>query len=321
MISITQIQSARRAIQERVHRTPVLSSRSIGERCGASVYLKAEALQKTGSFKVRGVLNKLQLLTAEQRKRGLVTVSAGNHAQALAYGAAAEGLRATVVMPESAQRSKVQASRDYGAEVLLHGDTFAAFAKALELRDTQGLTLIHPFDDPAIMAGQGTLALELLEDLPDVDVVVVPVGGGGLISGVAAAIKALRPQAKVYGVEPVGSAACTAGLTAGHPTRLEQITTIADGLTAPITGELVLEHLRAFVDDIILVEDADIEVAMRVITQRAKLVVEPAGATAAAALVSGKLKVPPRSRVAVIASGGNVDLRVLARVFNAEPDA
>ena len=311
MVGIEQIREARRGIRERVHRTPLFSSRTLGERIGVSLYLKAESLQKTGSFKVRGVLNKLLRLTQEQRDRGLVTVSAGNHAQALAYGAAAEGIRCTVVMPETATRSKVEASRAYGADVLLHGDVFAAFAHALELRDTRGLTLVHPFDDPAIAAGQGTVGIEILEDLPELDVVVVPVGGGGLISGVAAAVKALRPQARVYGVEPVGSAALTAGLTAGHPVRLERIATIADGLTAPITSELVLEHARTLLDDVVLVEDRDIAVALRATLQRAKLLVEPAGATALAALLSGKLRLPPRSTVAVIASGGNVDMETL----------
>ena len=318
MITESMVREAAEYLHGRVHRTPLLTSRSISERVGATVLLKAEALQKTGSFKVRGALNKLRRLPAEQRERGLVTVSAGNHAQALAYAAAIEGIRCTVVMPDTAQQSKVQASRGYGAEVVQHGDVFAAFARAQELRDAKGFTLVHPFDDPLIMAGQGTVALEILEDLPDVDVLVVPVGGGGLLSGVAAMLKAVRPVARVFGVEPIGAAALTAGLTAGKPVRLEKVATIADGLSAPATSDLVLEHTRAFVDDVVLIDDGDIEVAMRTLLLRAKILAEPAGAAAVAALLSGKLSVKPGSNVVAIVSGGNVDAGVIRRILEGD---
>ncbi|HEX2167684.1 MAG TPA: pyridoxal-phosphate dependent enzyme, partial [Longimicrobiales bacterium] len=207
MIDIEDIRRAQRRLDGHIHRTPVLGSRTLSDRIGATVLMKVEAFQRTGSFKVRGVLNRLHNMTAEERERGLVTVSAGNHAQAVAYGAALEGVRATVVMPDLASPAKVQACRDYGADVVLHGDVFAAFARMEELREQHGYTLVHPFDDPHVIAGQGTVGLEMCEDLPDVDVVVVPVGGGGLLSGVATAVRALQPRARIIGVEPAGAPA------------------------------------------------------------------------------------------------------------------
>jgi threonine dehydratase len=308
MISLADIEAARAAIAGRVHRTPLLSSRSLSERAGTRVSIKAECLQKTGSFKVRGVFNRLRRLSPEERARGLVTISAGNHAQALAYGATREGIPCTVVMPAHASRSKVEASRAYGADVVLHGSVFEAFEKCEQLRRERALTLVHPFDDPDIIAGQGTIGLEILEDAPDTHTVVVPIGGGGLISGIAAAIKALRPAAHVIGVEPEGAAAMMLALRAGEPARLERIDTIADGLAAPIAGPNTLEHVRALVDDVVLLTDAEIRDALAFLLERAKLLVEPAGAAAAAALLAGKVRAPADAHVVIIASGGNVDL-------------
>ena len=308
MTSLADIEAARDAIAGRVHRTPLLSSRSLSERAGTRVSIKAECLQKTGSFKVRGVFNRLRRLSPEERARGLVTISAGNHAQALAYGASREGIPCTVVMPAHASRSKVEASRAYGADVVLHGSVFEAFEKCEQLRHERGLTLVHPFDDPDIIAGQGTIGLEILEDAPDTHTVVVPIGGGGLISGIAAAIKALRPAARVIGVEPEGAAAMTLALRAGKPSRLEHIDTIADGLAAPTAGANTLEHVRALVDDVVLLTDAEIRDALAFLLERAKLLVEPAGAAAAAALLAGKVQAPADAHVVIVASGGNVDL-------------
>lgn len=311
MIGIQDIRAAQQHLQGRVHRTPLLGSRTLGERIGASLHLKVEAFQRTGSFKVRGVLNRLRQLTPEERTRGLVTVSAGNHAQAVAYAAAIEGIRATVVMPEHAVQAKVEASRGYGADVVLHGDVFAAFEKMEQLRRERGLTLVHPFDDPQVIAGQGTVGLEICEDLPDVDYVIVPIGGGGLIGGVAAAVRALRPAARIIGVEPVGSAAMTRGLEAGEPVRLERSDTIADGLGAPMTGHNALAHTRAFVDDVVLVTDDQIADALRTLLERCKLLVEPAGAAAVAALLAGAVAVRPGAHVVAVLSGGNIDLQRL----------
>jgi len=309
--TLDDILAAREVIQGRVHRTPLLSSRILGERAAVRLYFKAENLQKTGSFKPRGVLNKLRHLSGEDKRRGLVTISAGNHAQALAYGAATEGLHATVVMPAHASLLKVAACRAYGAEVVLGGTMHEAFERVHQLRDARNLTLVHPFDDPHIIAGQGTVGLEIVEDLPDVDVVVVAIGGGGLISGVASAVKSSRPGARVFGVEPEGAPTLWTALRRNAVTRLHSIDTIADGLTAPMAGELTLAAVRRFVDEVVLVSDTEIREAMKAVLEYAKLVVEPAGAAGLAALLCGRLPVEPDARVAVVLSGGNVDWQVL----------
>jgi threonine dehydratase len=321
MLHIRDIESARHYLAGRVHRTPLLTSRTLDARSGALLFLKPESLQRTGSFKVRGVLNRLRTLTEEERRRGLITISAGNHAQAVAFAAAAEKVHATVVMPAAATPSKVEASRGYGAEVVLHGDIFAAFEKMEELRQRDGRVLIHPFDDLEVMAGQGTVGLEVCEDVPDLDAIVVPTGGGGLLSGVAVAVKALQPRARVIGVEPVGAAAVKRGLEAGEPVRLAAVDTIADGLGAPATGTNVLDHVKHYVDDIILVTDADIAAALRLLLERCKLLVEPAGAAALAAVLTGAagaaLPLGRPARLGVILSGGNIDMPRLQALLQA----
>lgn len=307
MIRFDDISAAAERLAGRVHRTPLLRARTLGEPFGTRLYLKAECLQRTGSFKVRGALNKVDSLDTQARARGLVAVSAGNHAQAVAFAARAAGTHCTVVMPANASRAKVAATEAYGGTVVLHGTVGDAFRKMEELRAEHGFTLVHPFEDPVLMAGQGTVGLEIVQDLPDVEVVIVPVGGGGLISGVAAAVRHLRPDARIIGVEPTGAAAVSVGLAAGGVQPLERVDTIADGLGAPMTGELVLEHVRALVDEVVTVSDAAIADAMRAILLRAKLLVEPAGAAAYAALASGTVDAAGRT-TAVILSGGNIDL-------------
>jgi threonine dehydratase len=309
MVDIHDIRAAQQHLDGRVHRTPLLGSRTLSERIGAATLLKVEAFQRTGSFKARGVLNRLRHLSADERERGLVTVSAGNHAQAVAWGAGLENVRAVVVMPERASAAKVEACREYGAEVVLHGDVFGAFARMQELRDAHGYTLVHPFDDPHVIAGQGTVGAELCEDIPDVDLVVVPVGGGGLISGVAVAVRALHPRARIIGVEPAGAPAVRRALDAGAPVRLEEVATIADGLGAPMTGPVALEHIRALVDDIVTIPDDSIVVALRFLLERCKLLVEPAGAAGVAALLDGTIIAS--GRTAIVLSGGNIDLQRL----------
>jgi len=315
MIRLDDIQQAHALLAGRIHRTPVFSSRALGEMTGTTLFLKAECLQKTGSFKVRGVFNKIEQLSAEARARGLITISAGNHAQALAYGASVTGVKCTVVMPENAVATKVEASRAYGADVVLHGDVFGAFERMEQLRAEHGYTLVHPFNDESIIAGQGTVGLELIADLDDVNAVIVPVGGGGLIAGIATAVKTLRPSAKVIGVEPTGAPALRRALDSGRVVQLDRIDTIADGLGAPSTGDVVLEHVRQHVDEVVLVRDEDIVAALAAILERAKLLVEPAGAAGVAALMAQKVQLPAGSRVAVIASGGNIDLKRLKEVL------
>ncbi|HEX6693745.1 MAG TPA: threonine/serine dehydratase [Longimicrobiales bacterium] len=305
------IRSAAAYLHGRIHRTPLLSATTIGARAGVQLWLKPENLQRTGSFKVRGARNCIRQLTPEQRQRGLITISAGNHAQAVAWSAAAEGAHATVVMPAHASAAKVEACRAYGGDVVLHGDMFEAFQHMEMLRAERGSTLVHPFEDSAVIAGQGTVGLEIVEDLPDVDVVIVAIGGGGLISGIATAVRAFRPNARIVGVEPVGAAAMTEALSAGQPVTLKRIDTIADGLSAPAAGVLTLEHVRALVDDVVLVDDAAIREAMVLLLERAKLLAEPAGAAAVAALLAGTAGVRPGDRVVCIVSGGNVGVPAL----------
>lgn len=316
MLSVDTIRAARERIAGHVHLTPMLSATRLGARAGVQLFLKCESLQKTGSFKVRGALNKLASLDTEERGRGVVTVSAGNHAQALAWASRAAGVRCTVVMPERASRTKVDASRGYGAEVVLHGATSAeAFSRAHELEESRGLVFVHPFDDALVCAGAGTVGLEVLDQLSGVNAVVVPVGGGGLIAGVATAIRQTHPGIRIFGVEPEGAPAMRRSLDESRPVHLDQVRTIADGLGAPMTGELPFRVVRSYVDDVVLVSDDEIAAAMRDLLGSAKLLAEGAGAAATAAVLAGRLPLERGSRVVSIVSGGNVDLAVLRELL------
>ncbi len=308
MITFDDISSARQAIAGKVRLTPVFSSEMLGRQIGARLFLKAELFQKTGSFKPRGVLNRLRFLTAEERARGLITISAGNHAAALAWGARQAGLPCTVVMHAAASRIKVAAAEGYGATVVLHGAMPEAFAKMDEIRREQGLTLIHPFDDPMIMAGQGTIGLEIVEQVPDVAKVIVGIGGGGLISGIALAVKTLLPGVKVYGVEPVGASAMRQSWDRGEAVRLDSVNTVADGLAPPMAGQLTYPMTRKYVDDIITIGDDDIIAGMKALMAYAKLYAEPAGSAAVAALLAGRIPLAPDDAVVAVVSGGNIDL-------------
>ena len=310
-ITLEDLEEARRRIAGRVHVTPVLTSQSLGRELGVPLALKAELFQKTGSFKPRGALHKLSRLSAAEKARGLVTISAGNHAAGLAYAAATEGVACTVVMPAAANPTKVRATEAYGARVVLHGDASEAFRHAHELESELGLTFVHPFDDAHVVAGAGSLGLEIVEQVPDVGAVVVPIGGGGLIAGVATAVKLLRPAARVYGVEPEGAASMVESLKAGRAVRLERVETIADGLAPPMAGELNYAIVRRLVEAVVTVSDAQIVDALRLLMTRCKLVVEPSGAAALAALVTGAVRPPRGGTVVVVVSGGNVDLERL----------
>ncbi|MBI1730770.1 pyridoxal-phosphate dependent enzyme [Candidatus Acetothermia bacterium] len=315
MLTLNDIRAAQRVIAGKLHRTPILTSKTLSEMTETSLYLKAELFQKTGSFKPRGVLNKLYHLTREERAKGLIGVSAGNHAQAVAYAARLNNIKATVVMPEKAVPSKVEATRGYGAEVILHGDMTQLFPKAEELIRERGLVLIHPFDDPKVIAGQGTVGLEILEDVPDAEVVIVPIGGGGLISGISSAIKLSKPKVHVFGVEPEGANSMYRSLREGHAVKLDRVTTIADGLAAPFAGKLAYEIVKKNVDDVVLVSEGEILAAFRLILERCKVLPEPAAAASVAALLSGKIKVRPGAKVVCVLSGGNPDLKNLSRLM------
>jgi threonine dehydratase len=316
VVELADVEAAREAIGERLHRTPMFSSATLSELAGARVFLKAELFQKTGSFKPRGVLTNLAALTAEQRQRGVIGISAGNHAQALAWGSAVEGIDALLVMWRGASEAKIEATRGYGAEVDLEspGPT-EAFDRLAELVEQTGRTLVHPFDHPLTIAGQGTVGLELLEEVPEADVVLVPVGGGGLISGIATAVKGLRPGARVIGVEPELSPALHDALAAGQPVPVNP-RSIADGLGAPFAGEHGYEVSRERVDGVVLVTEAEIEQGMRFLYARAKLACEPAGAATTGALLAGKIPLEPGETVVAVVSGGNVAAQTTAAILS-----
>lgn len=315
MITPSDIVAARERIAGRVHRTPLFSATRLGAPAGVSLWLKAELLQKTGSFKVRGALNAILQLSDAELGRGVVGVSAGNHAQALAWAARAAGTACTVVMPDPAVQAKLDATRGYGATVIQEAWGTAMFDRARQLSATHGYVFVHPFDDPRVVAGAGTTGLEILEDLPDADAIVVPVGGGGLLAGIAVAARAVSPRVKVFGVEPEGAQALRASLAAGRVTPIAPPSTIADGLAAPMTTELPFEVARQFVDDVVVVTDAEIVAAMGLVLSSAKLLAEPAGAAAVAAVVHGRILVAPGARVVCVVSGGNVDLARLKELI------
>lgn len=304
---------AREVVSRYVHHTPLDLSATFSRMTGAKVYLKYENLQKTGSFKVRGALYKVY--SVKDRVKGVVAASAGNHAQGVAYAAKMFGLHAVIVMPETATIAKVEATRGYGAEVVLYGRIYdEAEAKALEIARERGYEFIPAFDDVKIMAGQATVAHEILEDLPDPDVIVVPVGGGGLISGVASVVKKLKPNVRVVGVEPENTPKFTVSLKAGHPVTVEAKPTIADGLATKKPGRLTFRIVRRLVDEIVTVSEEEIAHAIYLLLERGKVLAEGAGAAALAALLSGKVRAEGRKVVAIV-SGGNIDLTALYRIL------
>ena len=309
IVTLEEIRAAADYLKGRIHRTPMMGSEYLSSRIGARIALKLELFQKTGSFKVRGVLNKLNALTDEEKRRGVVSLSAGNHAQSLAYGATQQGIDSLIVMPVGASRTKIAATEGYGGKVHLAEGDLGAATDAVQQEG--GLTMVHSFDDLKIIAGAGTVGLEILEDVPDVDVVVAGIGGGGLISGVAAAIKLQKPSVRVVGVEPEGADGMSRSLASGTPETLDKRETVADGLAAPFAGDYTLAHVQQFVDEVVRLPDEDILDAMVILMERCKLVAEPAAAACVAALLSGKVSVPPGSVVACIISGGNVGAREL----------
>jgi threonine dehydratase len=306
LVSLDHVLAARERIAGRLHRTPLLSSRTLSERAGADVSFKAELLQRTGSFKPRGVLNKLSTLSEEEKRRGVISISAGNHAQALAYAAAVEGIDALVVMWETASPMKIAAGRGYGATIDTEApDIPTAFERLDALIEETGRTLVHPYDDPLVMAGQGTVGLEIVEDLPDVEVVLVQVGGGGLVSGIATAVKGMRPDARVVAIEPERSRALHESLKAGEPVTVEALS-IADGLNGPYAGGNCVKICSALGIESVLVTEDDLKEGFRFMYGRMKLACEVAGAATAAALLAGKVELEPGAKVAAVVSGGNV---------------
>ncbi len=313
MISLDDIEAARQVIQGQLHRTPMAGSSSLSRLTRTRLTFKLELFQKTGSFKVRGVLNKLHHLSDGEKARGVIGMSSGNHAQALAYGASLADIPATIVMPDWSVSGKVEATKAYGGEVVLTaGDVLEVCSR---IQRERNLVLVHPFDDPRVIAGAGTLGLEILEDIPAPDVVLVGIGGGGLISGVAAAIKLKRPETRIIGVEPAGAAVMTESLRKGRPVRLDKVDTVADGLAAPFTGEHTLEHVREYVDEIVVLSDAEILEAMRLIIDRCKVVAEPSAAACLAPLLAGRVRLKRDSTAVCLLCGGNIDSQRLKELL------
>jgi threonine dehydratase len=314
LVSLDDIVDARERLEGVAVKTPLDPSRSLSELVGGDVYVKCENLQRTGSFKIRGAYNRISRLNERERAAGVVAASAGNHAQGVALGATLSKVSSRVFMPEDASLPKVEATKRYGADVVLTGKDFgAAFAAAVEFSDRSGATFVHPFDHHDVIAGQGTIGLEIDESVGEIGTVVVPVGGGGLVSGIAAAIKQKRPSVRVVGVQAAGAAAFPPSLEKGEPVALEDMSTIADGIAANRPGALTLAHVAAYVDEIVCVSDDAIAEALVFAAERMKLVLEPAGAAGVAAALQGMGSLEPP--VVVTLSGGNIDPLLLQRVI------
>src|SRR5579875_2869463 len=315
-VTLADIEAARERLGNAVYRTPCARSETLSRQTGQNIFLKLENLQMTGSFKERGALNRIATLTPEQAARGVIAASAGNHAQGVAYHATRRHIRSTIVMPLATPLVKVQATRGFGAEVILHGANYdEACAEATRRAEAESLTFIHPFDDPYVIAGQGTIALELLDQVPNLEAVVVPIGGGGLISGIATALKSLRPEVRVIGVQTSRLPSMQRALREGHPVTLDPATTIADGIAVRRAGEITLPLVQRYVDEIVTVDEDEIASAILTLLEREKTLAEGAGAAALAAVLQRRTSLPAFTRIAVLVCGGNIDVTLLSRAY------
>lgn len=316
MLTIDKIYDAARVLENVVRHTQLIEAPRLGADCGCEVYLKPENLQLTGSFKVRGSAYKISQLTEEEKSHGVIACSAGNHAQGVALAATKQGIRSVICLPSSAPISKVEATRRYGAEVcLVDGVYDDAYAEAIRQRDEKGYTFIHPFDDDDVIAGQGTIGLEIMNELPDVDAVVVPVGGGGLISGVAYALKTLKPSIKIYGVQAAGAPSMFNAVHTGKADALPSVSTFADGIAVKCPGANTFEYCKKYVDEIVTVSEDEISAAILHLIENQKLTAEGAGAVSVAAVKFGKIPVRGK-KVVCLVSGGNIDVTILSRVID-----
>src|ERR1700761_6205872 len=312
-LTLADVLAARERLNGSIYRTPCARSEMLSRATGQEIYLKLENLQMTGSFKERGALNKIATLTPEEAARGVVAASAGNHAQGVAYHATRRGIRSVIVMPLATPLVKVQATRGFGAEVVLHGANYdEACEEATRLCKEQGMTFIHPFDDALVMAGQGTIGLELLDQIENLDAVVVPIGGGGLIGGIACAIKESKPSAKVIGVQTSRLPSMKQALYEHQPVTLEPATTIADGIAVRRAGDVTFPVVERYVDSIVTVDEDEIASAILTLLEREKTLAEGAGATALAAVLQRKTDLPKGTRTAVLVCGGNIDVTLLS---------
>jgi len=315
MIKLQDIWQAKENLAGVIHHTNLDLSFTFSQLSENKVFLKTENLQKTGSFKIRGAYNKIACLDSKAKEKGVIAASAGNHAQGVAFGASKAGIVSTIVMPEGAPLSKVIATRGYGANVILHGSGYDdSYKRALEIQKETGAAFVHAFDDMEVIAGQGTIGLEILDDLPDVDAILAPIGGGGLISGIAAAVKCLKPSVKIFGVEAEGAACVLSSRQKGKLDTLTSAQTIADGIAVKCPGTVTFDLIQKYVDDVITVSDEEIASTILLLLERSKLVAEGAGATALAALVYRK-KLLQNKKVAVVISGGNIDVNFMSRII------
>lgn len=305
LVTAEDIAAARAVIAGHVRRTPMMHSVQLSDRLGFTLHLKLENFQRTGSFKVRGALNRIAGLTADERKRGVVTMSAGNHGQGVAFAAREMGTHATIVMPATAVKSKVEATKNYGGEVVQTDADLVGTMQAIQAK--RNLVAVSPFDDPAIIAGAGTVGDEILDDMPNVDVILVGVGGGGILSGLGVAARARRPGIRVIGVEPEGANTMRLSVDRGSAQKIAKAVTVADGLAAPMAGELTYAHVHQLALEIVTVPDSAIIDAMWTIIERCKVLAEPAAAAGLAALLSGAVKVEPGTSVVCVVTGGNAD--------------
>jgi threonine dehydratase len=314
-VTLAEIQAAMARIRGDIYLSPCARSEDFSQHTGNSVYLKLDNLQRTGAFKERGALNKLLTLTADERERGVIAASAGNHAQGVAYHAGRHGIRAQIVMPLTTPLIKVSATKGYGAEVVLHGANYdEACEEAVRRSEQSGMTFIHPFDDEVVIAGQGTMGLEILQQVPDVEAIVAPIGGGGLIAGVACAVKETNPHVRVIGVQPARLPSMKVAIAEGHPVTLSPAPTIADGIAVRRAGEKTLPLIQKYVDDIVTVDEEEIANAVLLLLEREKTLAEGAGAASIAALINRKTSLSGK-RVAVLVCGGNIDVSLLSRIM------
>ena len=314
MSKIQDFITAKEKLSKVLLKTSLIQSPIFSKEAGNEVYIKPENLQKTGSFKIRGAYNKITNLNDEEKKKGVIASSAGNHAQGVAYGAKESGIKAVIVMPKSTPLIKVESTKQYGAEVVLHGDVYDdAFKKAKELEEKEGYIFVHPFDDEDVIYGQGTIALEILEELPETDIILVPIGGGGLISGIACAAKILKPEIKIIGVEPDGAASAYEAIKEDKVVELKEANTIADGTAVKKIGNITFEYIKKYVDEIITVSDYELMEAFLLLVEKHKIIAENSGILSLAALKKLKEK---NKKVVSVVSGGNIDVLMISSMIN-----
>ncbi|NEZ46593.1 threonine ammonia-lyase [Clostridium niameyense] len=317
-LNLQKIKQAQKNIGSVVRKTPLFYSSTFSRETGYEIYLKCENKQKTGAFKLRGAYNKIVSLSQEEKQNGVIASSAGNHAQGVAYAATAFGIKSTIVMPKTAPQAKVQATKGYGAEVVQFGEVYdECYSKALEIQKESGATFVHPFNDIDVMAGQGTIALEILEELPDADAIIVPIGGGGLIAGIATAAKAIKPDIKIIGVQPSIIASTKASLKEDKIVTLPGAKSLADGISVKTPGDITFDYIKKYVDEVVTVSEDEIAYGIFKLMEKSKLISEGAGASTVAALLADKIKIPGKKIVSLI-SGGNIDIAMISKIIDRE---